>query len=216
MFFDARRCLAMSLVALLLSACSGGMVGSSTPSASSNQSDRASTSSSGADDLVLSMQTAKAALDAAPLVTSPGRALMGRIPIRPNAKAAAFLIDFVAAGEAQGGVPCISCVNGASTGDNIGLTGPVNYVPKGGTWQYTLSFSVLKLDTKCKLAWAITSGKKVIDSWSVDLKVKGKGGYVVYGLNRPWPSYSGSALLTGKVTCGKAGSQTTQAPLYFQ
>jgi hypothetical protein len=157
-----------------------------------------------------------AALDSAPLVTGSSREVTRRLPIQPSAAGPAFLIDFVEAGEAQGGVPCIDCVDGASTGDNIGLTGPINYVAKGAEWQYSLSFSVLKLDTKCKLAWAIADGKKVIDSFAVTLKIKGTGGYVLYGINRARPSYSGAAELTGKVTCGKAGSQTTQAPLYFQ
>jgi hypothetical protein len=215
MLIDARRFFSLSAVALLLSGCSGALGGTSTPSASSAQSDSTATSS-GTDDVALSTRTAMAALDAAPMVTSPSRVVTRRLPIQPNANGPAFLIDFVEAGEALSGVPCIDCVDDATSGDNIGLTGPINYVAKGATWQYTLSFSVSKLNTTCKLAWAIAKGKTVIDSFAKSFKVKGTGGYVVYGINRPRPSYSGPAELTGKVTCGKAGSQTTQAPLYFQ
>ncbi len=212
---DIRRCFLLSAVALLLSACSGGLGGASTPSGSSAESASSSTSAV-SNDVALSTQTALAALDSAPLVSGPSAGVTHWFPIHPDAKGPSFLIDFVAAGPAQGGVPCISCVNGASTQGNIGLTLPVNYVAKGATWQYSEAFSVLKLDTKCKLAWAIADGKKVIDSFAVTLKIKGTGGIVLYGLNRTRPTYSGPAELTGKVTCGKAGSQTTQAPLYFE
>jgi hypothetical protein len=215
MLINARRFFSLSAVALLLSACSGGLGGTSTPSASSANSVSSATSS-GSDDIALSTQTAMAALDSAPLVSGPSRVVTRRLPIHYSAKGPAFLIAFVAAGEAIGGVPCIDCVDDATSGDNIGLTGPINYVAKGAEWQYTLSFSVLKLKTKCKLAWAITKGKTVIDSFAKTLPIKGTGGYVLYGVNRPRPTYSGVAELTGKVTCGKAGSQTTQAPLYFQ
>ncbi len=215
MLIYARRCFSLSVVALLLSACSGGP-GGSTPSASSAQSDVSGAASSVSDDVALSTRTAMAALDSAPLVTGPSREVTRRLPIQSNAKGPAFLIVFVEAGLAQGGVPCITCVNGASTEDNIGLTGPVSYVPKKTEWQYSLAFSVAKLKATCKIAWAITAGKKVIDSFAINGKIDQSGGYVLYGLDRKRPSYSGAAQLTGKVTCGKARSQTAQAPLYFQ
>ncbi len=216
MLIYARRCFALSAVALLLAACSGGLGGTSTPSASSAQSDVSSAASSVSDDVALSTRTAMAALDAAPLVSGPSREVTRRLPIQSSAKGPAFLIDFVEAGLAQGGVPCITCVDGASTQDNIGLTGPVSYVPKKTEWQYSLSFSVAKLKATCKIAWAITAGKKLIDSFAVNAKIDQTGGYVLYGLDRKRKSYSGAAQLTGKVTCGKAGSQTAQAPLYFE
>jgi hypothetical protein len=125
------------------------------------------------------------------------------------------LINFVSDGPAQGGVPCINCVNGASSSDNIGLTGPSSYVPTGATWQYSLSFTDISYKGKCKLAWAITSGKKVIDSFSATLNLTSSGGFVLYALNRARPNYSGSATLAGKITCGST-SQMVQAPLEFQ
>jgi hypothetical protein len=125
------------------------------------------------------------------------------------------LINFVSDGPAQGGVPCINCVGGASSSDNIGLTGPSSYVPSGATWQYTLSFTDITFKGKCKLAWAITSGKKTIDSFSATLTLTSAGGFVLYALDRNRPKYSGAATLTGKVTCG-ANAQTLQAPLEFQ
>lgn len=123
-------------------------------------------------------------------------------------------MNFVSNGPAQGGVPCIACVNGAQTNDNIGLTGPSSYVPKGATWEYSVSFTDISYKGKCKLAWSITSGKKIIDSFSATIKLTSAGGFVLYALNRARPSYSGLAQLTGKVTCGS--SQILQAPLEFQ
>ncbi len=214
MVFNARRYFSISLVALLVSACSAG--NTSTPAAVAAQSDTSNAAISGGDDAAVTAQTALAALDSAPVLTSPGRALIRRLPIHPDAKSKPFLINFVSDGLAQGGVPCFSCVSGAQTQDNIGLTGPSSYVPTGAEWQYTLSFTNISFKGKCKLAWAIASGKKVIDQFAVSLNIPQSGGYVLYGLNRSRPTYSGSALLTGKVTCGKGASQTAQTPMYFQ
>ena len=155
-----------------------------------------------------------AVLDSAPAV-SGGRELFQKLSIRPDANAPSWLINFVANGPAQGGVPCINCVVGASSGDNIGMTGPSSYVFKNSTWQYALSFTDLTFKGKCKLAWAITSGKRTVDSFAATLNLPSAGGFVLYALNRGRPSYSGSATVTGRVTCGKS-SQSLQAPIEFQ
>jgi hypothetical protein len=158
--------------------------------------------------------TIQRALDSAPAVTG-GFSVTKALPIHPDAGGPAILINFISNGPAQGGVPCIACVNGASSNDNIGLTGPSSYVYKGSTWQYSLSFTDLTYKGKCKLAWAITSGQKTIDSFSVTINLDSSGGFVLYALNRSRPKYSGSATVTGKVTCGKQ-SPSLQAPIEFQ
>lgn len=137
------------------------------------------------------------------------------LAIHPNAGARAFLMNFVANGPNQGGVPCINCVNGASTSDNIGMTGPSSYVLAGTYWQYTISYTDISYVGICKLAWAITSGKRTIDSFSKSLRLTSAGGFVLYSIARPRPKYSGPAVLTGKVTCGR-DAQSSSAPLEFQ
>jgi hypothetical protein len=146
-----------------------------------------------------------------------GHEIFQKLDIHPMAGAPPILINFVANGPSQGGVPCISCVNGASSADNIGMTGPSSYVPSGATWQYALSFTDISYKGKCKLAWVITGGKKTIDSFSATLNIPNSaaGGFILYALNRGRPSYSGAATLTGKVTCGKS-TPSLQVPLEFQ
>ena len=141
--------------------------------------------------------------------------LFRKLTMTPNAKTPAILINFLANGPNQAGVPCIDCVNGASTQDNVGLTGPNNYVASNFTWQYGISFTDISYKGKCRLAWAITAGKKTIDSFSAKLNLTSAGGFVLYAVARPRPSYSGPATETGRVTCGK-DSQSLQVPLYFQ
>jgi hypothetical protein len=208
MFGYTRGWVLLPLLALLLSACSEGIGSPSAPSASS--------AAVGSDDVALSTRTALAALDSAPILINPGQEVICRLPIHPNAKSMPFLINFVSGGEAQKGVPCFSCVSGAQTKDNVGLTGPDSYIPTGATWQYTLSFTDITFKGTCKLAWAIAAGKKVIDQFAVTVKITQAGGFALYGINRGRPSYSGSAVLTGKVTCGSGAPQTTQTALLFE
>jgi hypothetical protein len=190
-----RRALLLCQVALL-AACSSTIGNDTTPAAPAAPSDVA------------------AALDSAPDARS-GHLVIRNLPIHPDAGSPAILMNFVSDGPAQGGVPCISCVNGAQSNDNIGLTGPSSYVPKGSTWQYSMSYSNIAYKGKCKLAWVISSGKKIVDSFSATINLPSAGGYVLYALNRNRPTYSGPATLTGKVTCS-VHSQSTTAPLYFQ
>jgi hypothetical protein len=198
MFLYLRRALLLCQVALL-AACSGSMSSGTTPSAP-----MALTAPSDVDTV----------LDAAPGAGN-GHLMMHKLAIRPDATAPGILMNFVSDGPAQGGVPCISCVNGAQTNDNVGLSGPSSYIFKGSTWQYSMSYTDISYKGKCKLAWAITAGKKIIDSFSATLNLTSSGGFVLYALNRNRPNFSGAALLTGRVTCGKSKPSTT-APLYFQ
>ena len=161
-----------------------------------------------------------AVLDSAPLVTG-GRLVVRRLAIRPglrpDASTPATIMNFVADGPDQAGVPCIDCVSGAATGFNIGMTGPYSYVLTNTDWQYEISFTDISYTGKCKLAWAITSSKKTIDSFSatISLAASAKGGFVLYAVGRSPENYSGAATLTGKYTCGKE-SASQQAPLDFE
>ncbi len=202
MLVFTRRGLFLPLV-VALAACSGTSGGGATPSTGSNQT-------------LSTQSTLAAVLDSAPEVTG-GREVFRKLVIHPNAKLPAFLINFVANGPNQGGVPCINCVDTASTNDNIGMTGPSSYVLSNSTWQYSLSFTDLTYAGKCKLAWAITSGKKTIDSFSTTLNLpsSAEGGFVLFAIPRNRPKYSGPATLTGEVTCGK-DKQSLQVPLQFE
>jgi hypothetical protein len=144
-----------------------------------------------------------------------GHVVFQKLDIHPDAASPPLLMNFVSDGPAQGGVPCISCVNGASTSDTIGLTGPSSYVLKNFSWQYSLSFTDISYKGKCKLNWTITNAGKTIDAFSATFNLTSSGGFVLYALNRSRPKYSGPATLTGKYTCGK-NTQSTHAPLQFQ
>ena len=144
-----------------------------------------------------------------------GTMIFRKLSVHPDAGAPPLLMNFVANGPNQGGVPCIGCVNGATTNDTIGLTGPSSYVLSNTYWQYAISFTDISYKGKCKLSWSITSGKKTIDSFSASINLTSSGGYIVYALARSRPKYSGSATLTGGYACGK-NKGSAQAPLYFQ
>lgn len=194
-----RRVFSFALLTSLV-ACSGPMGGNTTPSAPAAPMQ-------GADSV-------SAALDAAPEVTG-GNKKFAKVSMRPDGTSPPLLINFVSDGPAQGGVPCISCVNGAQTNDNIGLTGPSSFIPINATWQYSLSFTDISYKGKCTLAWAITSGKKTIDSFSKTISLTSAGGFVLYALDRNWPTFHGGATLTGRYTCGK-NKASLSAPLHFQ
>ena len=196
------NCRAVVTIAVaMLAGCSPATGGGTMPSPVSAQS---ASAKSGID----------AVLDSAPEANG-GSMIFRKMAMHPDAKAPAWLMNFVAAGPNQGGVPCIGCVNGASTSYSVGMTGPTNYVAANFVWQYEISFTDVTYKGSCKLAWAITSGKTTIDSFSKTLKLTSSGGFVFYAISRSRPKYSGPATLTGKVTCGKA-SQSSQAPLQFE
>lgn len=144
-----------------------------------------------------------------------GVVIFRKISMHPNAGTPVILMNFLANGPNQAGVPCIDCVNGASTSDNVGLTGPSNYVASNFVWQYGTSFTDISYKGKCKLSWDITSGKKTIDTFSKTIDLATAGGFVLYAIARPRPKYSGPATETGKVTCGKT-SQSLKVPLQFE
>lgn len=189
-----------SLLALALAACSNGTAGYATPVGSAGVTSDAA--------------TVDQVLDSAPEVTG-GHEVFRRLAMHPNAGAPAILINFVSDGPAQGGVPCIACVYGVSSGDDVGLTGPSSYIPTGAEWQYSISFTDIHYKGKCKVAWAITAGKKTLDSFSASFNLTSEGGFALYALNRSRPKYSGPATLTGKATCGSE-HPSLKAPLQFE
>ncbi len=188
------------LAAVAVAACGGVNGAATTPSVSRAMSP--------------SQPTIDSILDSAPEVAG-GRVATHAIAVPARKKLPGILINFVANGPAQGGVPCAGCVNGASSGDTLGLTGPSSYVLTGTYWQYTLSFSDLTYVGKCKIAWGITAGTKILDKFSTSYAISKAGGWYIFDFNRARPKYSGPALLTGKVTCGKQ-SPSLQVPLEFQ
>ena len=164
-----------------------------------------------------SNQTADRALATAPLVPDSFRLFYLPVSARPNGLPN-VITNYVAAGPAQGGVPCFSCVNGAQTSFNIGMTGPYNYVTTNSVWQYTTTITDLSLPnpSKCTFAWAITAGTTKIDSFSIKIGITAPGTYG-YGIDRnpPSPAFHGLALLTAKVTCGSSSDKVT-TKLVFQ
>jgi hypothetical protein len=163
-----------------------------------------------------SSQSIDAILESAPQVTlhvlaAPSRANPALLP----AAAPKFLLNFVASGPTGKKLPCFDCVNGKEAG-TFGIADPDNYVLSDRIWTYIISFTSVTFTGKCKLAWAITAGSKVIDSFSGTATVGSIGVYDYWGF-RNRPSYSGSATLTGKLSCTGGGpAQTATAPLVFQ
>jgi hypothetical protein len=163
----------------------------------------------------LSEQTALRAIDYAPVATSGVtiRAFPETVQPSEAAKAKPFFANFVASGVAQSGVPCFGCVSGVPSA--LGLPDPFNYVSSNTIMQYNVAWTNLTYKGSCTVSIAITAGKKVIDSASFNVTgINGAGGYDI-GLNRPRPTYSGAAILTGKVKCGVPSSMV-HAPLVFQ
>ncbi len=199
MRIDAHKVLFFSF-AVALGACSSSNGANAVPSSALNQS-------------TASNQSVDQILDSAPQVTN-GRMIFHKEEIHPDAGTPATLMNFLANGPNQGGVPCITCVGAASSPDNVGMTGPLNYVAKNFVWQYGISFSDLSYKGKCKVAFAIMAGKTTIDSFSATLDLKTAGGFVLYAIARKRPSYSGAATETGKYTCGK-NTGSLQVPLQF-
>jgi hypothetical protein len=163
----------------------------------------------------LSEQTALRIIDSAPMATTGVSVRAFPVPVAESqaAKATAFFANFVASGIAQSGVPCFNCVSGVPSA--LGLPDPFNYVPSNTVMQYNVAWTNLTYKGTCTVSIAITSGKKVIDSASFNVTgINGAGGYDI-GLNRPRPTYSGPAIITGKVKCGTPSS-SVKANLIFQ
>jgi hypothetical protein len=145
-----------------------------------------------------------------------GQLIFKKMKVNPDAGAPPLIMSFIANGPNQGGVPCIDCVYGATSGDNVGMTGPSSYVVSNSYWQYDISFTDISYKGKCKVLWTIVSpSKKNIDTFSASFTLTSSGGFVLYAIARARPSYSGAATVTGKYECGK-NTGSTQEPLYFE
>jgi hypothetical protein len=163
----------------------------------------------------ISEQTALSAIDTAPIATSGVTVHAFPVSVRPPTGAATptFFANFAASGIAVGGVPCFNCVSGVPSA--LGLPDPFNYVQSNTVMQYNVAWTNLTFSGTCTVSIVITSGKTVLDKASFKVPgISGAGGYDI-GLNRNRPTYSGAALLTGKVKCG-AASSSVKANLIFQ
>ena len=163
---------------------------------------------------VQSAQTAERAIAITPAVDAVGRP--GFVPlnvrVQPDTNPS-FYANFVAAGLNAAGVPCYNCVNG--TNGTFGLPAPFNYVVKSSYWQYNVSWTNLTFKGTCYASFAATSGSTVISKATTKVPgVSGAGSYDWGWVANP-ATFSGKALLTGKVRCGKKTSTTT-ANLIFQ
>jgi hypothetical protein len=162
----------------------------------------------------VSQQTAQRTIDAAPIATTGVEMRAWPVPARVSQAATpSFFANFVASGIATGGVPCFSCVSGVPSA--LGIPDPFNYVQSGTEMQYNVAWTNLTFKGTCTVYVSITSGTKVIDSASFKVPgITGAGGFDI-GLDRKRPTYSGAALITGKVKCG-AKASSVESNLIFQ
>lgn len=138
------------------------------------------------------------------------------VPVAPNAKAPAILMNFVATGYPYKGLPCFTCVKGVQTKDNIGLPGPYNDVTHGDRWLYTVSYTDVSFKGNCSLAVAITAKNKTIDTFATTAKNNKPEFYYLYWDSRKFPKYSGPATVTASLSCPGAGTQKTSAQMFFE
>jgi hypothetical protein len=123
-----------------------------------------------------------------------------------------FFANFVASGLNAANVPCFNCVLG--TPGTFGLPAPFNYVTTGSYWQYNISWTNLTYSGSCTASYAVAAGKTSISKNSVKLNVSGEGAYDWGWVANPI-TYSGPAVLTGKVACGGKIS-AVHATIIFQ
>jgi len=134
--------------------------------------------------------------------------------VRPAAGTPTFIINFIATGPNQSGVPCFNCVGGAS-GLTIGLPVPNNVVPANYYWQYNISWTNVSFKGTCKVTLEIVGGGKVLDNTSANVPGISSAGSYDWAFSRLHPTYTGSATATGKVKCGTA-TQKTSAMMLFE
>jgi hypothetical protein len=157
----------------------------------------------------------QAALDSAP--NDSGWAFaVAPLPVAPKVKSPQVLMNFIATGYPEKGLPCFTCVKKVHTKDDVGLPGPYNYVFDGDAWTYTVSYTDISFKGNCKLAVAITSKAKTIDKFATSANHNKPGFYYLYWDTRNFPAYSGSATVTAALTCPHAGTQKTSAAIVFE
>ena len=134
--------------------------------------------------------------------------------VRPAVASPTFIINFIATGPNQSGVPCFNCVNGAS-GATIGLPYPDNVVPANYYWQYNISWTNVSFNGTCKVTLEITAGAKKLDSTSANVTGITSAGSYDWAFARLHPTYTGLATAEGKVKCGTT-TQKTSTTMIFQ
>lgn len=199
--------------ALLLAGCSGG---NGTPPTSTVHSEPAMSNSSFED---LSFQTALNTSDASESIATPVRTVSRAMPqalLAGSASEPLILATMVETGLNQTGVPCINCVSGAQTSANVGLTYPLSYVAATvPSLQYVFFFSDFNFTGKCKFSVTVTAGTTVLFNAPFSLNVTpGFQTYSATGGSRP--SYTGPALLVGKIVCPHTAVTTAKSTMYFQ
>lgn len=132
--------------------------------------------------------------------------------MRPTAGTPTFFVNFVATGLNAANVPCFNCADG--TPNTIGLPAPYNYVTTGSTWQYNVSWTNISSTGTCVVSYAVTSGKTKISGASTKVNESGGGAYD-WGWQAKPVTYSGPAVVTGKVVCNGKFSKAT-AKMIFQ
>jgi hypothetical protein len=157
----------------------------------------------------------QSALDTAP---SDSEWSVAAAPLAGPAKATTpqTLLNFIATGYPEKGLPCFGCVKKVHTKADVGLPGPFNYVYHGDRSLYIVSFTDVSFKGNCKLAVAVTSKKTVIDKFGTTAKNNKPNYYYLYWNTRSFPSYSGLATMTASLSCPHNGTQKTSAPIFFE
>ncbi len=160
-----------------------------------------------------SVQTGLRAIDSTPAVESLVRPFFVpfAVRVRPHTGTPTFYANLVASGEDVAHVPCFGCVD--DTAGTFGLPVSFNYVPSGSTWQYNVAWTNLSFSGTCAVSYAVASGTTVISKNSAKVKVSGEGGYDWAWASAP-VTFSGAAVLTGKVVCDKEKSTVTAAMMF--
>ncbi|MBD5653549.1 MAG: hypothetical protein IAI50_00010 [Candidatus Eremiobacteraeota bacterium] len=162
-----------------------------------------------------STETGFAAMASSPVATGGVKIRAVVLPaVRLPAGSPSFFTNTILSGAAVDGVPCFNCVNGAPA-TALGVPAPFNYIPSGTVQQYNVSWTDLTFKGKCTVYITIASGKTVIQSQNYPVSgITAPGAYDL-GFNFAAVTYSGPAMATGKVTCGKTSSSVT-ARLIFE
>ena len=124
-----------------------------------------------------------------------------------------FIINFIATGPNQSGVPCFNCVGGAS-GYTLGIPVPDNEEPVNYYWQYNISWTNISFVGSCKVTLQLMGGNKVVDTVSTTVKNIHGAGPLDWAFARPHPAYSGLGTATGKVKCGSSTQSVSTTMLF--
>jgi hypothetical protein len=157
---------------------------------------------------------ALAAPDSGPWLMTDARFASVRLPIHRMITSQSVLIPgFVAATPNQTGLPCIGCVNSSDPANTLGLSIPDNYIQSGVATNYFFNFTALSYNGMCTTTISATMGSTVLFSQQLSVSVSADSSNDVY-ITGVLNDFSGTALLTAKVVCGKH-SAVANATLYL-